>query len=119
VLRTIVAVAAGYLVFAASAALLFAVTGRDPHQWPGFGFLAGSAIYVAVCSIAAGAVAARVSRCTSRSPAAILAIILAVIATASMMAQWRTGSVWSEMTVVFIAAPAIALGGRFGSFSPS
>src|SRR5215211_4376756 len=48
VMRSLAAVVAGYLVFGVSSAILFGVSGQDPHVLPGAGFL--------VCSLVTDAV---------------------------------------------------------------
>ena len=60
----------------------------------------------------AGFVAVRIGRSRpSTRPAVILAAIVGTIAAVSMVAEWRAGSVWSELSVIFVAVPARLVGG--------
>jgi hypothetical protein len=40
-----------------------------------------------------------------------LCSVITAIALASMIAEWKAGSVWSELVVLFAVAPAAAFGG--------
>jgi hypothetical protein len=116
VLKSAVSVVAGYLVFAASAALLFGLSGQDPHQWPGARFLIGSLVYVAVSSTMAGFIAVRSVRSNpSPRPAVMLAAVIGAIAVLSLLLEWKAGSVWTELTVIFVSLPSMVMGGVLGA----
>lgn len=109
--RSIVAVVAGYLVFGISSAALFAATGRDPHVFPSIGFLVGSVVYGCAVAAAGGYLAARLADRRGLLHAGVVAAIIGGIAIASMIIDWRAGSVWSEVTVVGLMAPSALAGG--------
>jgi hypothetical protein len=111
-LRSVLAVLAGYVVFGVSSAILFAASGQDPHLMPGPAFLAAAIAYGAGFSALAGYLAARLAPGRALMHAAALSAIIAVIAAGSMVVQWRAGSIWSELVVLFLLAPA-ALGGGY------
>jgi hypothetical protein len=110
-IRSISAIVAGYVVFGASSALLFATSGHDPHLMPGAGFLVGSIVYGAGFSMLAGYLSARLAPTRPLAHAAALAALVGVIALASMVVEWHAGSIWSELVVIFFLAPSALLGG--------
>ncbi len=116
--RSIAAVIVGYLIFAASAGLLFRVSGQDPRSFPPPMFLVFSVGYGAVFALLAGYVAAAVAGRRQVLHAGILAGIVAVIALASMAIERSQGSTWSEWAVLLCMVPAALIGGvicRLGS----
>ena len=70
-LRSIGAVAAGYLIFGASAALLFQLSGQEPHQSAPVAFKVASIVWGAVFALVAGWLTARVAGRRQRVHAAI------------------------------------------------
>jgi hypothetical protein len=110
-MRSLAAVVAGYLVFGVSSAILFGVSGQDPHLLPGAGFLVCSLLYGAAFAGFGGYLAARLAPVRPMLHAAIVAGLIAAIALASMIVEWHAGSVWSELVVLFAVAPAAAVGG--------
>ena len=58
ILRSIIAVLAGYFVFAISALALFAISGHDPHAAAGAGFMLFSILYGVFFGTVAGFLAA-------------------------------------------------------------
>jgi MFS family permease len=112
--RSILAVVAGYVVFGASAALLFGLSGEDPHATPSTQFAALSVLYGVIFAAIGGLVAAVVSRVHPRRDSAILSGIIGGIALVSLAAQLGHGSVWSEVATVALMTPAVLIGGRLG-----
>jgi hypothetical protein len=89
--RNVVAVILGYAVFAVSAVLLFRIAGRDAYaaQSPGFTILA--VIYGIVFAGVGGLVAARIGPTKSTAPAGFVALIIALGATVSLVANPGSG----------------------------
>ena len=110
VLRSIVAVVAGYLVFGASAAVLFPLTGRDPHAPAPPAFLIWTTIYGMVFAAAGGYAAAAIAPRKPRVHAAIVGALIAVGAVVSIVAA-PSDAQWSQLTALFLMAPAAAGGG--------
>ena len=108
---SVVAVVTGYLVFGASAAVLFNVSGRDPRATPSIPFAAGSIAYGIFFAGLAGYVAASLAPRQPRRHAALLAIIIATIALVSMVFEFQNGSVWSQLATLLLMAPAAVVGG--------
>src|SRR5215213_5676666 len=94
-LRSIGAVAAGYIVFGGSAALLFQVSGQAPHQAAPVWFKVASITWGAVFALIAGWLTARIAVRRPTTHAAILAALIAVGAIASLVAD-PSGEKWSQ-----------------------
>lgn len=90
VIRSLVAVLGGYLIFALSAVALFKLAGRAPH--------APQPIWFMAVSVACGMVFA--------------ALAGAVGATVSLILSPREGSTWSQWSALLLMAPSAWLGGR-------
>jgi hypothetical protein len=110
-LRSIGAVAAGYVVFGASGALLFQVSGQPPHEAAPLGFKAAAIAWGSVCALIAGWITARIAVRRPSSHAAILAGLIAIGAIGSMIAD-PAGQKWSQISAAVIMAPCAWLGGR-------
>jgi hypothetical protein len=110
-LRSIGAVAAGYIVFGASAALLFQLSGRAPHDPAPVAFKTASIIWGCTFALVAGWLTARVAGKHPITHAAVLAAIIALGAIVSMVMS-RTGEVWSQIAAAGLMAPSAWLGGR-------
>jgi len=110
-LRSVTAVVVGYLVFAVSAALLFLVSGRDPHQQQDISFVVLSVVYGMVFAGAGGYVAGTIAGRKPRLHGAAVGLVVALGATASLLAQPGAGSRWSQTTALVLMAPAALVGG--------
>jgi hypothetical protein len=109
--RSLAAIVIGYLVFAASAGMLFRVSGQDPRVFPSSMFLVFSVGYGVVFALLAGYLAAAVAGRSEMLHAGTLAGIVAVIALVSMIIERRHGSTWSEWAVLACMVPAALVGG--------
>jgi hypothetical protein len=109
-LRSIGAVAAGYVIFGTSAFLLFQLSGIDPHQPAPIGFKIASIIWGCVFALVAGWLTARVAGKRPVMHAAILAVLIALGALVSIAA--RPGdAMWSQIAALALMAPSAWLGG--------
>jgi hypothetical protein len=86
-LRSIGAVAAGYVVFGASAALLFQLSGQEPHEAAPAAFKIATIVWGAVFALVAGWLTARIAVRRPTTHAAILAGLIVLGAAASMAAR--------------------------------
>ena len=108
--RSIGAVAAGYMVFGASAFLLFQLSGIDPHQPAPVTFKIASIIWGCVFALVAGWLTARVAGTRPVVHAAVLAVLIALGALASLAT--RPGdAMWSQISALVLMAPCAWLGG--------
>ena len=108
--RSLVAVAAGYFVFAVSAVLLFQLSGRQPHAPAPLSFEVAAVVWGAVFAMVGGWLAAHVSVRRPAVHGAIVAGVIAVGAVASMLAD-RGGAMWTQIAAVVVMAPCACLGG--------
>ena len=113
-LRSIGAVVAGYFVFAASAFLLFQLSGRDPHADLPFTFKLASTIWGAVFAMVGGWLAAHVSVGNPARHAAAVAIVIAAGALLSLALD-PSGARWSQLAAIAVMAPCAWLGGALAA----
>jgi hypothetical protein len=109
-LRSIGAVVAGYFVFAVSAVLLFQLSGQAPHADAPLGFKIASIVWGAVFALVGGWLAAHVSVRRPATHAAVVALVIAAGAAASMLADAGAAR-WSQAGALAIMAPCAWLGG--------
>ena len=108
-LRSIGAVAAGYLVFASSAVLLFQMSGRAPHQPQPLAFEIASVVWGCVFALVAGWLTARIAARKPVLHAGILAGVIALGALGSLVAA--AGAKWTQIAALVIMAPCAWFGG--------
>ena len=108
-LRSIGAVVAGYFVFAASAVLLFQLSGQPAHAEAPLTFKIATTVWGAVFALVGGWLAAHVS---GRRPAAHAAVLAGVIAVGAIVSLFSsTGARWSQIAALVAMAPCAWLGG--------
>src|SRR5215510_13391809 len=96
-LRSVGAVAAGYFVFAASAVLLFQLSGQEPHADAPVAFKIATIVWGAVFALVGGWLAAHVSAGRPATHAAVVAALIAAGATASILAR-PSDAIWSQLS---------------------
>lgn len=113
-LRSVGAVFAGYFVFAASAVLVFQLSGQDPHVEAPLTFKVATVVWGAVFAMVGGWLAAHVA---VRRPAAHGAIVAGVIAGGALLsvAFDPAGARWSQLAAVVVMAPCAWLGGALAA----
>ncbi len=109
-LRSAGAVVAGYFVFAASAVLLFQLSGRDPHAPAPLPFEIASGVWGAVFALVGGWLAAHVSVRRPATHAAVVAAVIAAGAAGSMLADPGAAH-WTQLAALVVMAPCAWLGG--------
>ena len=110
-LRSVTGVMAGYLLFALPAFALFQVSGRDPHQEQDLAFAAFSILWGMALAFAGGYAAGAIAGRRPRLHGGAVALILALGATASILAQPGRGARWSQAAAIVLMAPAAMAGG--------
>jgi hypothetical protein len=110
-LRSIFAVIVGYVIFAASGFALFQLSGRPPHGEATLPFKIGAVAYGIAFALAAGYVGAFLSGRRPLVHGAAVAAILALGATASLIATVGRGAIWSQACALAFMAPAAIAGG--------
>jgi hypothetical protein len=111
VLRSIVGVVVGYAVFAASGFALFRLTGQPPHEEASIPFMVGAVLYGVAFALLCGYLSGWIAGCRPVAHAAVVAVILALGATASLVATLGKGAVWSQVNAIAVMAPAAVAGG--------
>jgi hypothetical protein len=108
--RFILAVITGYLVFAVSAALLFQLTGQNPHGTTSLLFGTVSVVYGILWAVAAGWLAATIAPRKALAAGVAVGILIATGAAASLVLE-RHGRIWSQVSALLLMAPAAGAGG--------
>ena len=116
-LRSIGAVAAGYIIFGASAALLFQLSGQAPHANAPLAFKAASIIWGTVFALVAGWLTARIAGRKPTVHAGVVAGLIALGALVSLAAQ-PLAAKWSQIAALVIMAPSAVLGGVISARTP-
>ena len=110
ILRTVVGVITGDLIFVVSAAIFFYLTHTDPHVSAKPGFMAVSIIYGVFFALLGGYVAGLISRRSDLIAGMILAAIIGLGATASLVGRPGAGAIWSQTAALLAMAPAALVG---------
>ncbi len=114
-LRQVLGVLVGYLVFAAPVMLFFRVAGRDPHAPAGLGFVLGSLAFGVVCALVGGWLAARIATTPARAvrwPVLGVAALIALGAAATLVFELRHGgAMWSPLAGLLLMPAAVLVGG--------
>ncbi|HYT66538.1 MAG TPA: hypothetical protein VEL51_08985 [Vicinamibacterales bacterium] len=117
-LRSIGAIAAGYLIFGASAALLFQLSGQEPHEAAPVGFKVASIVWGAVFALVAGWLTARIAGQRPATHAAIVGVLIAIGACISLLAR-PSDAKWSQLAALAVMAPCAWIGGLISRREPS
>jgi hypothetical protein len=110
-IRKIVGVILGYIIFAVSAVALFKLSGQAPHADPTIIFAILTTVYGAVFSFIAGLIAQLIAKTTDLKINYVLAFIMAGFATFSLIKT--NGNHWTQLLAIFVFAPASVLGAQF------
>lgn len=115
-MRSAIGVVVGYLVFAVSAALLFQLSGHNPHGVVSSPFMMLSIIYGMVFAALGGWIAEKIGK-NPWKPAVALAVVIAVGAIVSIAMTPDTEARWSQWSAVILMAPSALIGGRLATRS--
>ena len=108
-LRKILAVIAGYMLFAVSSVLLFQLSGQHPHEAAPLNFKLVTIAYGVFFSIMAGLVVQLIAGQSKLTLNFILAILMFVLAGISALTS--KGDHWTQLFAMLIFAPVSVLGG--------
>jgi len=109
--QSILGVFVGYAVFALSAVVLFRAAGRDSHAQQDLLFTAGAILYGMAFAAVGGLIAALIAGRRPVLHAAIVGVILAAGAFASLVSRPGAGAIWSQVAAMFLMAPSVFVGG--------
>ena len=109
--RTIVAVVIGYVIFAGSIFALFKIAGLEPRAPASTGIMVGSIGYGIAAAMLAGYVAARIAVDRPMMHAALVGAVIAAAALFAMATRPETAATWSYWAALLVMAPAAMVGG--------
>jgi hypothetical protein len=109
IVRNILGVIAGYLIFAVSAVVLFIVNGIDAHAEPTMGFMIAVMAYGVVFAFIGGYAAKLIATTRTMTANFVLASIMAGFAAFSLIMS--TGNHYTQIAAIFLFAPMSLLGG--------
>ena len=109
-MRSVLAVIAGYLVFAVCSFALFRVSGHDPYALPTLGFKALVIGLGLAFAAVGGFVTGTIARRRPVAHGAALGFLMALIAAISLRSLPPTGSGWTQIAALVAMAPAAVLG---------
>ncbi len=112
-LRSILAVFVGYVIFAASAFAIFRVSGQAPHAAAPVSFMLVSVVSGMVFAFAGGFAAGVIAGRRPQAHGVGVAVLLAIGAGVSLASTLGHGSVWSQVAALLLMAPSAAIGGWF------
>lgn len=115
IVRSVVAVVVGYLIFAVSAFAFFRLSGQAPHAVAPVPIMATSIAVGMVAAVLGGYVAARLAPGQPLAHGVAVAVVLAIGAAVSLMMTATSGAVWSQVAALVAMAPCAVLGGRLGA----
>lgn len=109
-IRSVIAIIAGYAVFLISSVLLFRITNRDPRDPAAIAFFLFTLAYGSCFGLLAGQITARIAGCRYLQNATIVAALIALTALIPILVNPRAGSPWTELAAILIVAPCVLLG---------
>ena len=112
-LRSVLAVVVGYIIFAVRGYAVFRLSGQAAHAAASMSFLLISVALGIVFAFAGGYVAGMIAGRRPLVHALTVAILIAIGAAVSLVATLSHGSVWSQVAALILIAPSAALGGRW------
>lgn len=110
-IRKIIGVLTGYVIFVVTSLAFFNLTAQNPHADPTIGFTILTALYGAVASFLSGLVAQWVAKGANLKTNYILAGIIAGFATFSVFKS--EGNHYTQLLAIFVFAPVSILGGAY------
>jgi hypothetical protein len=108
--RSVLAVIAGYLIFAVCSFALFRFSGHDPYAQATLAFKAIVIGLGVVFAAAGGFVASTIARRNPVAHGAALGFLIALIATISLRSLPPSGHGWTQISAIVAMAPAAVLG---------
>lgn len=109
--RSVLAVAIGYVVFSASAVALFKLSGQNPHIPADTAFMAVSIAYGVFFAALSGFIAAWLAKRWEFEHALAVSCLIAVAGAISLLTRPGQGAMWTELATLLLMAPAAMAGG--------
>jgi hypothetical protein len=109
-MRGVLGVVSGYVIFAGSAVLYFRLANVDPHSPAVVSFEMLTLAYGLAFALLGGFVAGKVARRTDLMSGILLALVIALGATVSIIARPGAGALWTQTAALLLFAPASVAG---------
>jgi hypothetical protein len=109
--RSIISIISGYLIFGVAVLLLWIAFGYRPHSIPPTGFLVFSVFCECLFALGSGYVVALIARRGELLHAGILTAIFVVLGFLSVLMPVNHLPLWVNLTTIFPTSPCILLGG--------
>jgi hypothetical protein len=109
-MRAFLGILTGYMIIVVSTTLLFQFTQHDPHAAPTPAFALGSIVWGILSAGLAGFIAAKIAQGVVW-PSAVLGLLIATLAIASLVMDRDQGSLWSPLSALIAMSPAAFAGG--------
>ena len=106
-LRSMLGVVTGYLVFAVPVFALYQVTGQPPHGEASVRFMIGASVYGVAFALLGGYLSALIAGRRPLAHGVAMAAVLAAVATGSLMMTIGKGHVWSQVAALTLMAPVV------------
>jgi hypothetical protein len=113
IVRSVIAVVAGYLVFFASAIALFKITGQDPHAPASTAFMVLGILYGVAFAALSGFVAAWLAKRYEFEHSLGVASVIAAVGAASLLTRPGGDVGWTQLAALLVMAPSAIAGGWF------
>ena len=110
-IRSVVAVLIGYIVFAASAFAVFRLSGQAPHAAASVSFMLVTVASGVLFALIGGYIAGWIAGRRPFAHGVAMAALLALGAAASLASTLGHGAVWTQVTALTLMAPSAVLGG--------
>jgi hypothetical protein len=112
----VLAVLAGYLIYAVPTVLVYRAAGQTPPVQPTSGFVIGTALQGILFAFLGGYVAAWIAPLRDRLHAGVVALIIAAAALLQAWGRPDTSASGTQLSALFFVAPCAWLGGVLRSF---
>jgi hypothetical protein len=109
--RSIISIISGYLIFGVAVLLLWLAFGYRPHSIPPTGFLVFSVFAECLFALGSGYVVALIARHRELLHTGILTAIFVVVGLLTVLVPMNHLPLWVNLTTIFPTAPCILLGG--------
>lgn len=109
--RSIISILSGYLIFGVAVLLLWITFGYKPHSVPPTGFLVFSVFCECLFALGSGYVVALIARRKELLHTGILTAIFVVLGLLSVVMTMNKLPLWVNLTTIFPTSPCILLGG--------
>lgn len=109
--RSVISIISGYLIFGVAVILLWIAFGYKPHSVPPTGFLVFSVFCECLFALGSGYVVALIARRKELLHTGILMVIFVVMGVLSVLIPMNHLPLWVNLTTIFPTSAFILLGG--------